>query len=264
MDETDYPEFSTLLDAVCSLLSRGAYAPSPTNTALWFRALRDHSLDDVSQALDAHVQDPQRGRFVPVPADVIAQLQGQAAGDGRPGADEAWSNAITARDENETVVWTAEMAEAWGIASAVMTAGDETGARMAFRQAYDRLVAEARRAGARPTWQASLGHDPDRRNAAVAAAVDAGRLRRSTLIGLPAPRGQYTPLLESDFVADEISPGVADKARHLLRAIADRLRTPPPAGPSAAEVEAWRVVELKANTARKVAEYTTGQQGAAP
>ena len=259
MDETDYPAFSGLLDAVCNMLSRGAYAPSPTNSALWFRALREYPLDVVSAAFDDHVRDPQRGRFVPTPADVIAQIQGQAEDDGRPGAEEAWAAAVVARDEAETVVWSSEMAGAWATASAVMAAGDEVGARMAFRQAYDRLVAEARRAGARPTWQASLGHDPDRRSLAIVAAVNAGQLPSADLLWLPAPRGQYTPLLGSD----AITPGVADKARQLLRAIANGLRNPPPVGPSAAEVEAARIADLKADTARRVAAYTAGQQGVA-
>lgn len=252
MDDADYPAFSELLDAVCNMLSRGAYVPSPANSALWFRALRKYPPDVVSQAFDDHVRDAQRGRFVPTPADVIAQIEGQAKDDGRPGAEEAWSMSIAARDEGDTVVWTAEMGQAWNTASTVMALGDETGARMAFRQAYDRLVGEARKAGVAPTWQVSMGHDPGRRIAPISAAVADGRLPHSELLALPASHGRDVLLLAS------VLPGVPDSARAALRALAEGLRKPAADdGPSRADAdgEVKRIAALKAETARRVAEY---------
>lgn len=76
MLDSDLDQFGQMLDAVCSLLSRGTYQPSPTNTALWFRALSAHSIEDVRAAFDAHVKDPERGRFVPTPADILRQIHG--------------------------------------------------------------------------------------------------------------------------------------------------------------------------------------------
>ena len=64
--------------------------------------------------------------------------------DGRPGADEAWAIALEALDEACSVVWCGEIQQAFAIARPVLVAGDKIGARMAFRNAYDRLVRDAR------------------------------------------------------------------------------------------------------------------------
>jgi hypothetical protein len=96
--------------------------------------------------------------------------------DGHLPADEAWALAIQAMDENETVVWTQPIAEAWGAAKLIMQSGDEVGARMAFRSAYERRIAAARADGLRPKWFPSLGHDPAKRAAALDAAADRLRL----------------------------------------------------------------------------------------
>jgi hypothetical protein len=173
MREADFDQFGVMLDAVCGLLSRGTYAPSPANTALWFRALAEHDLEAVRAGFDGHVRDPQRGRFVPTPADVLAQIEA-LANDGRPGSEEAW--AMVPIGEDQTVVWTTEMAEAYGACSQLLATGDRIGARMAFKEAYERLVDQAKRAGRRPVWQASLGSDADKRKRELTAAVDAGKL----------------------------------------------------------------------------------------
>lgn len=217
MREPDYAEFSKLLDAVCGLLSRGTYTPNAVNTALWFRALQQHSLDAVRAGFDAHVKDPQRGRFVPTPADIIAQIEGTAAADGRPGAEEAWAIALRSRDESETVVWTQEIAEAIGIARPILEVGDEVGARMAFKEAYNRLVDDARRKQTPASWSVSLGFDPKRRDEAVRAAVDAGRL---PMAALPAPEQEGQPLLT---LAD--SDRIPEHVRQELRRLTESLRS---------------------------------------
>lgn len=188
MRDADFDEFTELLDATCSLLSRGAYIPNALNAALWFRSLAAHDLATVRAAFDAHIADPQRGRFVPVPADILAQVEGAAANDGRPGAEEAWAIALRGVDETETVVWTTETAEAWGVARPVHAAGDEVGARMAFREAYGRLIEAARRSRRPVQWVVTEGHDAQRRQVAITDAVQAGRLPASALPELPAPR----------------------------------------------------------------------------
>jgi hypothetical protein len=91
-------------------------------------------------------------------------------------ADEAWAIAIQAMDENETVIWTQQIAEAWGCAQLIMRDGDEVGARMAFRAAYERRITAARADGLHPKWFPSLGHDPEKRAAALAAAAERLRL----------------------------------------------------------------------------------------
>src|SRR5688572_5877701 len=117
MLESEFREFASLLDDTAALLQRPGQGPlTGTARAMYFRSLVRYPLAAVRAALDAHIRDPQRGRFFPVPADLVAQLDGLAAADGRPGPEEAWAIALRSRDEGDTVVWTAEMAQAVAIA----------------------------------------------------------------------------------------------------------------------------------------------------
>jgi len=115
-------------------------------------------------------------------ADVIDRI---ASVGGHPSANEAWGLALASHDESETVVWTEQIAEAAGIAQPVLDAGDEIGARMAFKDAYDRILRERQE---KPRWFASLGTDAGRRAAALDKAVRAGLLTQQHATGLlPAP-----------------------------------------------------------------------------
>lgn len=77
--------------------------------------------------------------------------------DGRPNADEAW--AMVPQNELASVVWTDEMAKAWGIAMPLLEAGDVSNARTTFREVYDKAVLEARIRHDPPHWTPSLGRD---------------------------------------------------------------------------------------------------------
>lgn len=172
MDERDYGQFSAMLGELAD------YYGKPQSAAMLriqFRALGSYPIGVVRAALDAHVADPQRGRWYPLAADVIAQVQAMQAADGRPGADEAW--AMIPMDEDGSCVWTDEMAAAYGVAAPLLSAGDRIAARMAFRDAYTARVAAARAEGRTTRWTPSLGRDPDARVAALTAAAQAGRLQ---------------------------------------------------------------------------------------
>lgn len=101
--------------------------------------------------------------------DVLSRIA-----DGRPGADEAW--AMIPQDEAGSVVWTDEMAQAWGTARFLLRENDRVGARMAFKEAYQKLVADARDQRRPVHWTPSLGHDKAGREAVIVEAVKAGRL----------------------------------------------------------------------------------------
>jgi hypothetical protein len=250
--DRDLVPFGTMLDAVCGLLSRGSYQPNEVSTAIFFRALQPYTFEQVRQAFDAHVRDPERGRFVPTPADILAQLHGRAANDGRPGPEEAWSIAIRGMDEAATVVWTDEICAAWAIARPVMQIGDEVGARMAFKEAYTRIVGEARGKGEPMAWVTSLGHDPEQRSAAVREAVIAGRLPKYAVDALlPAPR-EAVPLLEGP-------EPVGTKAHHLerLRTLRELLRRQRSARRQG-NGDAARTAALKRQTLRQIEEYERG------
>ncbi|MBK1632641.1 hypothetical protein CKO31_18215 [Thiohalocapsa halophila] len=156
--------------------------PSDAALRAWWAVLEPFAWEVVEPALLAHVADC---KFPPTPADIFERLVTQ---DGRPTPAEAWSVALQAADEAATVVWTAEIAEAWAVAKPVLDAGDKVGARQAFVAAYEQRVAEARRRLRTTEWRVSLGQDPQRRTDALLAAQRQGLLPPQT-VGrlLPAP-----------------------------------------------------------------------------
>lgn len=102
-------------------------------------------------------------------AEVVSRIE-----DGRPGSDQAW--AMLPHDEDMSAVWTAEMAQAWGIAKPLLGEGDKVGARFAFREAYNKLVADARDKKEPAKWSVTFGHEISGRVVALENAVRAKRL----------------------------------------------------------------------------------------
>jgi hypothetical protein len=181
MFDRDFDDFANLLDGVISLNPN--WKPvNPAGKALYFRAMAAYSLEQITSAMTAHIRDPKVGMFQPTPAHLIAKIEQQSDAADRPGADEAWAIALTSRDESDTVVWTTEMAEAFALCGPVLAMGDEVGARMAFKDAYTRLVNQAKAAGKPVTWNVSMGWDAGKREAALEKAKVAG------LLSAPAAR----------------------------------------------------------------------------
>jgi hypothetical protein len=193
MRKEDFAEFSQMLDDCYSLLAPNNMQ-SPTAKAMFFRALSQHSIEAIRAGFDAHVKDPARGRFAPKPADIVAQIDGLVADDGRPGAEEAWAMACRASDENDTVVWSEEMAQAFAVCQPLLDMGDQIGARMTFKESYSRQVEDARRLRRPVSWTASLGHDQSKRNTALLEAETRGFLRSGEALRLAPPRGDMHSL----------------------------------------------------------------------
>lgn len=103
----------------------------------------------------------------------LAEIVGRID-DGRPGPDEAW--AALPWEEEETAVLTSEMKEAQGAAWHAYHAGDRAGAARAFREAYTRLVQDARTARRPVEWRISLGWDRERREGPVREALQLKRI----------------------------------------------------------------------------------------
>jgi hypothetical protein len=134
-------------------------------------------VDDLSEFREDDIVDALRkcrreAKTMPTIADIIAKIPG-----GWPSADEAWG--LVPRTEDESTVWTQEMAEAWGAAYPMLCEGDKVAARMAFKSAYERLVSDARNEGRKPDWIPSLGHDKRGHDAALQKAVELGRIDAS-------------------------------------------------------------------------------------
>lgn len=193
MRKEDFEDFCQMLDDAYALLS-GNNMPSSTAKAMFFRALASFPIEAVRAGFDAHVKDPARGRFAPKPADIVAQIEGLVADDGRPGAEEAWAMACRASDEAETVVWTDEMAQAFAICQTLLGSGDQIGARMTFKESYTRQVEDARKMRRPVSWSVSLGHDQSKRHAALSHAETRGLLSSDEALRLCPPKGDMDSL----------------------------------------------------------------------
>jgi hypothetical protein len=250
MLERDYDLFAQMLDDVAEL--RQLQPLSANAKALFFRAVARFPIEQVEGAIQAHLIDPEAGKFKAhiQPAHIIAQIEAAVADDGRPGADEAWAIALLARDEAATVVWTEETAQAFAACKPVLDLGDEVGARMAFRQTYDRLVNGARKQGQPNRWQASLGFDMALREQALHRAATAGLLPAPHAAALLPP-----PLTGEDIVPDSEARAAIARIQAMLASAmspAEKLRR---GAEAASQAERDRVAELKRETDEKVRRY---------
>lgn len=175
--------------------------------------------------------------------------------DGRPGPEAAWAGCP--RDEGETVVWTDETRDAFGVAGPLLAAGDRVGARMAFLEAYRRGVAEARAAHTPVAWSVSLGHAVAAREGPITAAVTDGRLEAGAVAGLlpggAVPDRLALPRGEPVRLRDVLGPSAPAEARAALEADLariDREETARRAADRQARVD--REAARKAELARQV------------
>ena len=146
-----------------------------------------------------------RGRLYP--ADIVSRIM---MDDGRPSADEAW--AMLPRSESESVVWSDEMAEAYGVVTSIIYT-DQFSARKSFVAAYQRIVDKNRDYGIAPHWTPSLGTYEPGRNQAIIDAVYKHRLSpayaRSICSDLPPMPGEPKQIeaheeLPCDEVVDDL------------------------------------------------------------
>lgn len=152
------------------------------------RILSEYPEQQVLKALDKCVREL-KGKLRP--DDVISRLD-----DGRPGPEEAW--AMIPKDESGSVVWTAEMAEAYGIAYQLLDGRGNIQARMAFIEAYKSRVDAARSEKIPVQWLPSLGFDKESRESALLFAVEKGRITQQHALSLlpPASVDHQTLLVE--------------------------------------------------------------------
>jgi hypothetical protein len=183
VNHPDRGEFATALAGLMDLYARPL---SPASITLWWGAFAPYPLPAVKAAFSRYVQDPDQGRYPPTPAAVLGCLP--STGPARLSADEAWALALGTFDEAATVCATDEMLEAVAVAAPVWAGGDKIGARMAFKGAYERIVAQRRAAGTPPRWSLSLGWDAEQRAQVAQEALRLARLPLEQVQAyLPAP-----------------------------------------------------------------------------
>jgi len=241
MHESDKPQFANVLKATADSYGRRPYLPETMK--LWFEIFADVSIEDFRMACLRHaVEDP---RNPPTPASLLAILKPKAD---RLGAEEAWAIAVKACDETETVILNDEIAQAWGICKPVMDIGDEIGARMAFKESYQRITAAATDP---MKWWPSIGSDPHKRDAALAEAKCQGLLPASHVAALLPP-----PMPTKVKGNPEGLQRVKDEIAKMNLSRMDRVV----AGDAAVKAERDAVIAAKQAIADRIAQYRKGAQ----
>jgi hypothetical protein len=252
MISSDRPKFATLIVGLADYYQRPL---TETTVELYWNGLKDYDYDAISAAAQAHMANPAKGAFMPKIADFVAVLRGKFESD-FPGSDEAWGTvARIMADEAETAVLTEEMSEAWGIAAPIYEIGDEVGARMAFRQAYDRLVEAARLEGRKPKWSITLGTDKRIQEIRLREAVEKKRIPSSALAAItyePVGISQAIALLENRAKSAASEADQTEKAVANLRALRQRLEK---RGESFEQGVARREAERKEEAAKRDAYF---------
>lgn len=111
-------------------------------------------------------------------AAVLSRLE-----DGYPSADEAFGLLVEGwRNEDMTVIVPRIAQDVSGAARALFIAGDKTGARMAFRDAYEAATAKARMQCKTCEWAISAGTDKQHLASALKSAVRDGRIKQQVAL----------------------------------------------------------------------------------
>lgn len=236
--------------AFFSALSRtfetyGKPMPSTEVLGVWWTKLEAYPIELVCAAFSRHID---ASEFAPVPAAILKLLPRESDGHVHP--DEAWAIAIRSLDERNTVVWNAQIAEAWGKVSHLAD-GDETAARMAFRAAYADILERAKGAGVAAKWSVTLGWDVEQREQIVGEAVRQQRLSLEharaavPMLAGPGEERGMTPQAELQIAQlKALCSGIGSATERASIERSQRMRE-----------DAEKLAEAKHAAARRVAEY---------
>ena len=164
----------------------------PERVSVYWDALNHRTLEDIKTAINRHIQDAERGRFFPLPADISAQLPREL--NAWLDANEAW--AACPKDEIQSSAMCDEMSQALFIAKDLIEMGDMVAARMAFIEHYNRLMTTAKSEGKKPKWFPSYGMDKELRYNADREVVERKNLALPQTEWLELPQLQGTQQIE--------------------------------------------------------------------
>lgn len=170
---------------------------SPVALSMMAKDLSEYPADSIIEALTALRKSSSRFTL----DEIIKKIE-SIQPNGRPSSDEAW--AMIPRDESASVVMTEEMAEALHIAQPLLDEGDQVAARMAFKEAYTRIIEANKRKGVAVKWFPSLGHDKAGREAVLTEAARLGRLSESHVAGLLPPGTKFEQMPQIGNLANKL------------------------------------------------------------
>ena len=149
----------------------GRKTPGNDAIKIWWAVFEPHEFNDVRKAFSTALA--QSAGFI-TPAEIAKHLPANALW---IGADEAW--ATFPKDEADTQAVTNAALEAWGVCSGIYIDGDKIAARVAFKDAYTRVVERERANNNPPLYSITLGHDKERREIAITEAFRKGLINDS-------------------------------------------------------------------------------------
>ena len=188
---------------------------------MWADELSDLNLFDVKAALLSLRKDPERTR-PPLPAAIRDEIYNY------PAAEEAW--AMCPKNEVESIVWTDEMSTAYAACRKLIATNDFVGARMTFKEVYEREVQKAKSEMRKPKWWPSFGEDKDSRSAALVEAVSKNRmdsamaLKYMPELALQEP-GKPRLMLTTNLTQDDIDDQQREVNLRRVRELLDMLET---------------------------------------
>jgi hypothetical protein len=204
----------------------------------------------------------------------LAELRGlagtlpDAPNDGRLGPEEAWARMPKGeRMEEDSIVWCEEERIAYGACRSLLLEGDQIGARMAFKERYEKELAEARSHGRPVQWTMSGGYDIEHRLATLATAVQEKRMSLEKALDFVSGErrndfAQMLPLAEAKgLLTGEVSnlpnlpglPGILAKMQ-MEGTVPEKLKAkprPPYGTPSERSPDESRELREKANAQRE-------------
>lgn len=143
---------------------------APERIQIWMTKLGVFPAGVVTRAVSNFIDT---SKFKPQLSDILDRCKTQLDGNWL-GADEAW--ALMPKSEADSALMTEEIAQAMASATELLQMGDKVAARMAFRDAYTRLVEKAKLEGRQPVYFPSFGTDVQGRLSMLASAVTAGHI----------------------------------------------------------------------------------------
>lgn len=194
MNANDFSEFVEVWNVAQEMMPFGK---TLSNAAMkvTFKLLSGYPFEHVAAAIYKHIETSDRA---PQPSDIIKLLN---IADEHLDADSAWL--IVPKSEEDSAVWTDEMATAWGSCSKLYYSGDIFNATRGFKSEYKRICEISRLTNKPVNWTLTRGTNSELLKTCVEEALRLGRLKQDyanrVLDSLPKPiTREGLALLEHD------------------------------------------------------------------
>lgn len=178
-----------ITDQVAALGVAMGDEPSTERLLVYADDLRDIPQERLAKAFQRARKEYEYSKLPPI-AFIRRMAGADAMNDGRPGPEEAWARMPKGEHaEEDSIVWCEEERAAYNACRNLLRSGDQIGARMAFKERYEKELAEARSQQRPVQWIMSAGFNIEQRLSTLAAAVQEKRMTlESALSFVPGER----------------------------------------------------------------------------